>query len=270
LRVHTGETPWDCPICRIAFRRLHHFRQHLRTAGHEDRMREARAAGQKLPDGLDATKMPFPTKSAIQDSPALGNENNEPDDVNSCTICSGNLSYKRAYHFQMHLKSKQHSSTLAGMRAKGLSIPNHLLPPKDPDESSETELTYDSRGQATVKMRAPPDCNFIGNEKITVFSLDDNDGAVLDEELVNFADIKPSDNSGLFLQFPSIPPLDADNVQFIVVKQEDAAAATGGGSRVPAAESTSTDQITSVVTDLPPSLILTTDSMTSFDGSHKF
>ena len=51
--VHTGETPFECTICTINFRRQHHLSVHIESKSHLDAMRKVAESGQEIPAELD-------------------------------------------------------------------------------------------------------------------------------------------------------------------------------------------------------------------------
>ena len=74
--VHTGETPFECTICTINFRRQHHLSVHIESKSHLDAMRKAAESGQEIPAELD----PERRKRAMP--PLLEVNVNEGQDVN--------------------------------------------------------------------------------------------------------------------------------------------------------------------------------------------
>ena len=44
-RIHSGEAPHQCEICQIHFKRMHHFKKHLTTLSHIDKVAEMKSKG---------------------------------------------------------------------------------------------------------------------------------------------------------------------------------------------------------------------------------
>ena len=51
--IHTGETPFECTLCSVNFRRQHHLSVHIESKSHLDAMRKAAESGQEIPAELD-------------------------------------------------------------------------------------------------------------------------------------------------------------------------------------------------------------------------
>ena len=51
--IHTGETPFECTICAVNFRRQYHLSVHIESKSHLDAMRKAAESGQEIPAELD-------------------------------------------------------------------------------------------------------------------------------------------------------------------------------------------------------------------------
>ncbi len=56
--IHTGETPFECTLCETKFRRLHHLNVHTESNAHRERMEQATARGEEVPEALDPARRP--------------------------------------------------------------------------------------------------------------------------------------------------------------------------------------------------------------------
>ena len=121
-RIHSGEAPYACSICKVRFKRVHHLKKHLSTLNHIDKTAQVQAKGGKIPPDLD---------------PALVLGHDEVGELAKqalCDICPKNseekvTKFKSRYHFHKHIKSRGHIERIASLSQSGRLISTHLLPP---------------------------------------------------------------------------------------------------------------------------------------------
>ena len=54
--IHTGETPFECTLCAVKFRRQYHLNVHIDSKSHQDAMQKAAESGQEIPAELDPAR----------------------------------------------------------------------------------------------------------------------------------------------------------------------------------------------------------------------
>ena len=54
--IHTGETPFECALCAVKFRRQYHLNVHIESKIHQDAMHKAAESGQEIPAELDPAR----------------------------------------------------------------------------------------------------------------------------------------------------------------------------------------------------------------------
>ena len=113
-RVHSGVTPYACQLCQMKFKRVHHFKRHLTTLIHLNKIKEAKKSKLTFPSDLDPGEEV--TKAMTENS--------------SCNICKDELfTFKSNYHFYKHIKSRAHMEKILQLSEEGKSVAANLLPP---------------------------------------------------------------------------------------------------------------------------------------------
>merc|ERR1712156_694004 len=118
-------------VCKIHFKRMHHFKKHLTTLSHIDKVAEMKSKGEITPMHLDPSLV-------------LGQDVDELAKQSCCDICPKNVNqnvtkFKSTYHFFKHIRSKGHIERIVQLIQIGQSIASHLLPPNlTVDENSST------------------------------------------------------------------------------------------------------------------------------------
>ena len=113
-RVHSGVTPYACQLCQMKFKRVHHFKRHLTTLIHLNKIKEAKKSNLIFPPELDPGEEV--TKAITENS--------------SCDICKDELfTFKSNYHFYKHIKSRAHMEKILQLSQEGKSVAANLLPP---------------------------------------------------------------------------------------------------------------------------------------------
>ena len=113
-RVHSGVTPYACQLCQMKFKRVHHFKRHLTTLIHLNKIKEAKKSKLIFPSDLDPGEEV--TKAMTENS--------------SCNICKDELfTFKSNYHFYKHIKSRAHMEKILQLSEEGKSVAANLLPP---------------------------------------------------------------------------------------------------------------------------------------------
>ena len=113
-RIHTGVTPYACELCQMKFKRVHHFKRHLTTLVHLNKIKEAKKSQLFIPRDLDPGEE---VAQAITEN-------------SSCDICKDTLMvFKSSYHFYKHIKSRAHMEKILQLSEEGKSVAANLLPP---------------------------------------------------------------------------------------------------------------------------------------------
>ena len=208
-RIHTGEAPYECSLCRLRFKRMHHHKHHLNSASHKEAVQKAKhnrssdnmspenaVAGLGLGDGQTdvkskpkAQELPFkkPWSHVVPSSGTFGGFSTLLPIVSDQPLTMT-------------------SSSIPGITMAGKTL---ISPIK-----FATTPTLTTSGFKPIRQK-PPSTNVGGanepEELSLVVPLSFDQDLSNDEDLINLADNSDA-TSGLFLD---------DNVQLIIVSRDE-------------------------------------------------